>query len=157
VIPEHYRPDIDGLRALAILLVVVYHYFGVLGGYIGVDIFFVISGYLISLQIMTSLEKQSFSLVEFYAKRIRRILPALVVVICSCLAFAWFFLFPTDFVLLGKHSAAGILNVSNLVLWSESGYFDTSSTHKPLLHFWSLGIEEQFYLVWPLLLILFLS
>ena len=126
-----------------------------LGGYIGVDIFFVISGYLISLQIMTALEKQSFSLCDFYAKRIRRILPALAVVICTCLAFGWFFLFPTDFVLLGKHSAAGILNVSNLVLWSESGYFDTSSTRKPFLHFWSLGIEEQFYLVWPLLLILF--
>jgi peptidoglycan/LPS O-acetylase OafA/YrhL len=135
--------------------VIVYHYFGVLGGYVGVDIFFVISGYLISLQIMTALESQSFSLTDFYAKRIRRILPALAVVICTCLAFAWFFLFPTDFVLLGKHSAAGILNVSNLVLWSESGYFDTSSTRKPFLHFWSLGIEEQFYLVWPLLLIVF--
>ncbi len=133
----------------------MYHYFGVLGGYIGVDIFFVISGYLISLQIMTALGKQSFSLIEFYAKRIRRILPALAVVICSCLLFAWFFLFPTDFVLLGKHSAAGILNISNLVLWSESGYFDTASSRKPFLHFWSLGIEEQFYLVWPLLLILF--
>ncbi len=104
---------------------------------------------------MTALESQSFSLTDFYAKRIRRILPALAVVICTCLGFAWFFLFPTDFVLLGKHSASGILNISNLVLWSESGYFDTSSTHKPFLHFWSLGIEEQFYLVWPLLLILF--
>ena len=152
---DHYRPDIDGLRALAILLVIVYHYFGVLGGYIGVDIFFVISGYLISLQIMTALNSASFSITEFYAKRIRRILPALAVVICACLSFAWFFLFPTDFVLLGKHSAAGILNISNLVLWSESGYFDTSSTRKPFLHFWSLGIEEQFYLVWPVLLIVF--
>ena len=116
VIPDHYRPDIDGLRALAILLVVVYHYFGVLGGYIGVDIFFVISGYLISLQIMTALDRASFSITEFYAKRIRRILPALAIVICASLTFAWFFLFPTDFVLLGKHSAAGILNVSNLLL-----------------------------------------
>lgn len=104
---------------------------------------------------MSALDRQSFSLSEFYAKRIRRILPALVVVICTCLTFSWFFLFPTDFVLLGKHSAAGILNISNLVLWSEAGYFDTSSTHKPLLHFWSLGIEEQFYLVWPLFLIIF--
>lgn len=126
-----------------------------LGGYIGVDIFFVISGYLITFQIITALNSHSFSLTDFYAKRIRRILPALVVVICSSLIFAWFFLFPTDFVLLGKHSTAGILNISNLVLWSEAGYFDTASTRKPFLHFWSLGIEEQFYLVWPLLLILF--
>ena len=126
-----------------------------LGGYIGVDIFFVISGYLISFQIITALNSQSFSLADFYAKRIRRILPALAVVICSSLIFAWFFLFPTDFVLLGKHTTAGILNISNLVLWSESGYFDTASTRKPFLHFWSLGIEEQFYLVWPVLLILF--
>ncbi len=133
----------------------MYHYFGVLGGYIGVDIFFVISGYLITFQIISALNSQSFSLADFYAKRIRRILPALAVVICSSLIFAWFFLFPTDFVLLGKHSTAGILNVSNVVLWSESGYFDTASTRKPFLHFWSLGIEEQFYLVWPLLLILF--
>lgn len=153
--PDHYRPDIDGLRALAILLVVVYHYFGVLGGYIGVDIFFVISGYLITQQILTALNTNTFSLADFYAKRIRRILPALAVVICSCLIFSWFFLFPTDFVLLGKHSTAGILNISNFVLWSESGYFDTASTRKPFLHFWSLGIEEQFYLVWPLLLIAF--
>ncbi len=153
--PANYRPDIDGLRALAILLVVVYHYFGVLGGYIGVDIFFVISGYLITFQIITSLDRQSFRLSDFYAKRVRRILPALVFVICSCLLFSWFFLFPTDFVLLAKHATAGILNVSNLVLWLEAGYFDTSSTHKPFLHLWSLGIEEQFYLVWPLLLMLF--
>ena len=133
----------------------MYHYFGVLGGYIGVDIFFVISGYLITFQIISALNSQSFSLADFYAKRIRRILPALAVVICSSLIFAWFFLFPTDFVLLGKHSTAGILNISNFVLWSESGYFDTASTRKPFLHFWSLGIEEQFYLVWPLLLIIF--
>lgn len=104
---------------------------------------------------MTALADQSFSLTDFYAKRIRRILPALVVVIVVCLIFSWFFLFPTDFVSLGKHSAGGILNISNLVLWSESGYFDTASHHKPLLHLWSLGIEEQFYLIWPLLLILF--
>jgi peptidoglycan/LPS O-acetylase OafA/YrhL len=153
--PANYRPDIDGLRALAILLVVIYHYFGVLGGYIGVDIFFVISGYLITFQIITSLDNQSFSLTDFYAKRVRRILPALAFVICSCLLFSWFFLFPTDFVLLAKHTTAGILNVSNIVLWLEAGYFDASSTHKPFLHLWSLGIEEQFYLVWPLLLMLF--
>lgn len=152
---SHYRPDIDGLRALAILLVVVYHYFGVLGGYIGVDIFFVISGYLITYQIVQGLEKRSFTLSSFYAKRVRRILPALAFVICACLLYSWFFVFPTDFTLLGKHGAAGILNISNLVLWSEAGYFDTASSHKPFLHFWSLGIEEQFYLVWPLLLILF--
>lgn len=153
--PENYRPDIDGLRALAIFLVVAYHYFGVLGGYIGVDIFFVISGYLISYQIITAMDQGTFSLTDFYAKRIRRILPALAFVICTCLIVAWFFLFPTDLVLLAKHSVAGILNVSNILLWQEAGYFDNASTHKPLLHFWSLGIEEQFYIVWPLQLILF--
>ena len=137
------------------MLVVIYHYFGVLGGYIGVDIFFVISGYLISFQIITALDRKSFSLTDFYAKRVRRILPALAFVICACLLFSWFFLFPTDFVLLAKHTTAGILNVSNIVLWYEAGYFDASSSHKPFLHFWSLGIEEQFYLVWPLLLTLF--
>ncbi len=126
-----------------------------MGGYIGVDIFFVISGYLISFQIITALDRKSFSLTDFYAKRVRRILPALAFVICACLLFSWFFLFPADFVRLGKHATAGILNVSNIVLWYEAGYFDASSSHKPFLHFWSLGIEEQFYLLWPLLLILF--
>lgn len=150
-----YRPDIDGLRAIAILLVVVYHYFGVLGGYIGVDIFFVISGYLITRQIVLGLESESFSIGSFYAKRVRRILPALAFVICVCLLYGWFYLFPTDYALLAKHGMAGIFNVANLTLWSESGYFDTASHRKPFLHFWSLGIEEQFYFVWPILLILF--
>ena len=155
--PHHpsYRPDIDGLRAIAILLVVVYHYFGVLGGYIGVDIFFVISGYLITRQIVLGLESKTFSIASFYAKRVRRILPALAFVICACLLYGWFYVFPTDYALLAKHGMAGIFNVANLTLWSESGYFDTASHRKPFLHFWSLGIEEQFYLVWPILLILF--
>jgi len=152
--PKHYRSDIDGLRALAVLLVVTYHYFQVSGGYIGVDIFFVISGYLISQQIFRDLEKNTFSLSEFYAKRIRRILPPLVLMVVMTLAAGWFLLLPTDFMSLGKHAAAGIAYVSNLLLWTESGYFDAPSAHKPFLHLWSLGIEEQFYLTWPLALIL---
>ena len=154
ILPSHYRPDIDGLRALAVLLVVSYHYFQVRGGYIGVDIFFVISGYLISYQIFSDLDTHSFSLTVFYAKRIRRIFPPLVLMILTTLVAGWFLLLPTDFQSLGKHAAAGISNVANLLLWTESGYFDAPSGHKPFLHLWSLGIEEQFYLTWPIALIL---
>ncbi len=153
VLPSHYRPDIDCLRAIAVLLVVCYHYFQVRGGYIGVDIFFVISGYLISYQIFSDLDTRSFSLTVFYAKRIRRIFPPLVLMIVVTLLAGWYLLLPTDFRSLGKHAVAGIFNIDNLLLWSESGYFDAPSGHKPFLHLWSLGIEEQFYLTWPLALI----
>lgn len=149
-----YRPDIDGLRAVAVLSVVVYHAFpGLLkGGFVGVDIFFVISGFLISIIIFNSLERDSFSFYDFYSRRIRRIFPALLIVLISCYAFGWFALLADEYKQLGKHIAAGAGFVSNLVLWGESGYFDSAAETKPLLHLWSLGIEEQFYIVWPVLL-----
>lgn len=151
-----YRPDIDGLRALAILPVVAFHAFpgSVPGGFIGVDVFFVISGYLISRLIFERLARGTFTLPDFYARRIRRIFPALAVVLAACLAWGWTSLFAEDFARLGKHTAAGAGFVANLVLWTEAGYFDAASETKPLLHLWSLGIEEQFYLVWPPILAL---
>lgn len=119
---------------------------------IGVDIFFVISGFLISTIIFGSLDRADFSFEAFYIRRIRRIFPALLIVLLSCLAFGWFALLADEYEGLGKHIAAGAGFVSNLALWNESGYFDAESSTKPLLHLWSLGIEEQFYIVWPLLL-----
>ena len=149
-----YRPDIDGLRAIAVMSVVLFHAFpGRLpGGFTGVDVFFIISGYLISTIIYGSLERNTFSFTEFYARRIKRIFPALLLVLVSCYAFGWFTLFADEFGQLGKHIAGGAGFISNFVLWDESGYFDTTSDIKPLLHLWSLGIEEQFYIFWPFIL-----
>lgn len=148
-----YRPDIDGLRAIAIVSVVVFHAFpGALpGGFIGVDIFFVISGFLISTILFENLGKGTFSFAEFYARRVRRLFPALFVVLTTTYAMGWFSLLADEYRQFGRHVAAGAGFVSNLVLWSESGYFDTTAETKPLLHLWSLGIEEQYYLIWPLL------
>jgi len=149
-----YRPDIDGLRAVAVLSVVAFHAFpnGVKGGFIGVDIFFVISGYLISTIIFQNLDKGTFSFIDFYVRRIKRIFPALILVLVTSYAFGWFALFADEYKQLGKHIAAGAGFVSNIMLWGEAGYFDNSAETKPLLHLWSLGVEEQFYIVWPLLL-----
>lgn len=149
-----YRSDIDGLRAIAVLLVVGFHAFPhwVKGGFIGVDIFFVISGFLISSIILGNLESNTFSFTEFYSRRIRRIFPALLVVLTTCFTIGWFVLFADEYKLFGKHMAAGAGFVSNLVFWDESGYFDKAAETKPLLHLWSLGIEEQFYIAWPVLL-----
>ncbi|HEX5124496.1 MAG TPA: acyltransferase family protein [Rhodanobacteraceae bacterium] len=154
---DGYRRDIDGLRAFAVLAVVAFHAFPWLmpGGFVGVDVFFVISGYLISGLISERLAAGRFTFADFYARRIRRIFPALVVVLAACLAFGWFALLPGEFEQLGKHIAAGMGFVSNFALWREAGYFDESASMKPLLHLWSLGIEEQFYLVWPLALFAF--
>lgn len=148
-----YRPDIDGLRAFAVLIVVVFHAFETLlpGGFIGVDIFFVISGYLISSIIFKNMERGTFSFVDFYVRRIKRILPVLIVVLATCYLYGWFKMFPAEFMALGKHIAAGSVFGSNFALWQEAGYFDAASTTKPLLHLWSLAIEEQFYLLWPVL------
>lgn len=149
-----YRSDIDGLRGVAVLVVVGFHAFPnyVPGGYVGVDVFFVISGYLISKLILEAHARGSFSIADFYARRVRRILPALIVVLAACYGFAWFVLLQDEFASLGRHITGGAWFVSNFVLFHESGYFDSAAELKPLLHLWSLGIEEQFYLVWPLLL-----
>ena len=150
-----YRSEIDGLRAIAVLLVVIFHAFpGKLnGGFIGVDIFFVISGFLISSIILENLNNDTFSFTTFYGRRVRRIFPALSIVLIASLAFGWFELLPGEYKQLGKHIAGGASFLSNFILWGESGYFDNPTT-KPLLHLWSLGIEEQFYIVWPLFLFL---
>jgi len=152
LIHPKYRPDIDGLRAVAILSVVGFHAFPekVQGGFIGVDVFFVISGFLISTIIFSSLERGRFSFFEFYVRRIRRIFPALIFVMFVCFVVGWFTLLSYDFKSLGKHISAGAIFVSNFVLWKESGYFDAAAETKPLLHLWSLAIEEQFYIFWPI-------
>jgi peptidoglycan/LPS O-acetylase OafA/YrhL len=151
-----YRPDIDGLRALAVLAVIGFHAYpsSVAGGFIGVDIFFVISGFLISSIIFQGLDSGSFSFANFYARRIRRIFPALFIVLAACLAFGWNLMLTDEYILLGKHTLAGAAFGPNFVFLKEAGYFDGSAELKPLLHLWSLGIEEQFYIVWPLLLVL---
>jgi peptidoglycan/LPS O-acetylase OafA/YrhL len=150
-----YRPDIDGLRALAVLSVVGFHAFpGIFpGGFIGVDVFFVISGYLITGLIYEEIVAKSFSLMEFYARRIRRIFPALIFTILLTVILGLLIMQPEEYAQLGKHVVGGTLFYSNLLLWSEAGYFDVSAQVKPLLHLWSLGVEEQFYLIWPLALL----
>jgi len=150
----NYRSYIDGLRAIAVLSVLSFHAFPTWfrGGFTGVDIFFVISGFLISTIIFEGLEKGTFSFVDFYARRIRRIFPALLLVLICCFAFGWFTLLPDEYMLLGKHMAGGASFISNFLFWNEAGYFDKAAETKPLLHLWSLGIEEQFYIIWPLLL-----
>jgi peptidoglycan/LPS O-acetylase OafA/YrhL len=157
-LPSHpaYRRDIDGLRALAVLSVVLYHAFPnwLRGGFAGVDIFFVISGFLIGSILIAGIEQGTFSFADFYARRIRRIFPALILVMGSCLVFGWFALFPDEYKMLGKHVVGGAGFLSNFFLWKEVGYFDTAAETKPLLHLWSLGIEEQFYIFWPVLMIL---
>jgi peptidoglycan/LPS O-acetylase OafA/YrhL len=151
-----YRPDIDGLRAIAVFLVIVFHLFPnrLAGGFIGVDIFFVISGFLISSIIFSGLDLDKFSFVDFYSRRIRRIFPAFLLVLLASSAFGWYVLFIHEHVQLGKHIIGSTTFISNFVLLSESGYFDSSADTKPLLHLWSLAIEEQFYLLWPLLMAL---
>lgn len=151
---QDYRPDIDGLRALAIVSVVIFHAFPAefAGGFIGVDVFFVISGFLITRILLKHCQAGTFTFTDFYARRIRRIFPALIVVLAACLVMGWFALLAHEYRQLGKHVAAAAGFVSNLALLGEAGYFDNASETKPLLHLWSLGIEEQFYLLWPVLI-----
>lgn len=151
-----YRPDIDGLRAIAVLAVVIFHAFpqALPGGFVGVDVFFVISGYLISSIIFKALDGGTFSFADFYARRVRRIFPALVLVVLTSLLLGWAVLLPDEYAQLGKHAAAGLGFVANVAYWMESGYFDTAAELKPLLHLWSLGVEEQFYIVWPAVVLL---
>lgn len=149
-----YRPDIDGLRAVAIISVLVFHAFPSFlpGGFVGVDIFFVISGYLISDIIVRRLELGRFGFCEFYARRVKRIFPSLIVVLSATLILGSIFLPPIQLEKLGKHTVASAGFFENYVLLWESGYFDIASDLKPLKHIWSLALEEQFYLIYPLLL-----
>lgn len=150
----NYRREIDGLRALAVLPVIFFHagWSAFSGGFVGVDVFFVISGYLISSIIISELRAGSFSLARFYERRARRILPALIVVVLVCLPFAWAWLLPSDLKDFSKSVRAVFTFSSNVLFKHQSGYFDTAAELKPLLHTWSLAVEEQFYLVFPLLL-----
>jgi peptidoglycan/LPS O-acetylase OafA/YrhL len=153
---EHadYRPDIDGLRAVAVIGVVIYHALPTLlpGGFVGVDIFFVISGYLISGIILRALERGRFSFIDFYIRRVKRIFPALIVMLIAVLVFSWLLLLSDEYRTLGKHIVGGAGFALNLLLYNDfNAYFGVTTT--PLLHLWSLGVEEQFYLLWPLLLV----
>jgi peptidoglycan/LPS O-acetylase OafA/YrhL len=149
-----YRPDIDGLRAVAVVAVIIFHAFPTYlpGGFVGVDIFFVISGFLITQILLIDLNDGTFNAATFYARRIRRIFPALIVVLIAVFALGWHFLLPIELASLCKNIFASAFFSANLMLLTESGYFDLDAHMKPLLHLWSLGIEEQFYLLWPLIL-----
>jgi peptidoglycan/LPS O-acetylase OafA/YrhL len=151
-----YRADIDGLRATAVLSVIGFHANQSLipGGFVGVDIFFVISGFLISSLILNRLKDDTFSFLEFYGRRIRRLFPALTIVLLTTLILGWFTLFPAEYAALGKNTLAGAAFVANIQTYSEIGYFDAPAATKPLLHLWSLGVEEQFYFIFPALLLL---
>ncbi|MDZ7752521.1 MAG: acyltransferase family protein [Gammaproteobacteria bacterium] len=152
-----YRPEIDGLRAVAVLPVMLFHggFEGFGGGFVGVDVFFVISGYLITSIILADKEKGRFSLLTFYERRARRILPALFFVMVACLPLAWTLLGPSELKDFSQSLFSVVFFASNFLFWIESGYFDAAAELKPLLHTWSLAVEEQFYLVFPLLLMLF--
>lgn len=151
-----YRPEVDGLRALAVLPVVLYHAGVPLfsGGFVGVDVFFVISGYLITSIILAELACGEFSLIRFYERRARRILPALSVMMLACLPMAWLWLDPLDLKAFAKSLVAVPLFSSNVLFWMESGYFDGEADLKPLIHTWTLGVEEQYYVLIPLWLML---
>src|SRR6202011_5851644 len=153
---DRYRPDIYGLRAIAVVLVLNFHAFPEAnsGGFIGVDVFFVISGFLITGIIVRELDRERFSLLGFYNRRIRRIFPALIVVLCATLVLGWLWMLPAAYAQLSADVFASAAFFPNIALLLQSGYFDIESGKKPLLHLWSLGIEEQFYLLWPLILML---
>ncbi|WP_426322371.1 acyltransferase family protein [Pseudoduganella sp. R-43] len=152
-----YRREIDGLRAVAVLPVILFHagfqFFG--GGFVGVDVFFVISGYLITTILIHELEAGQFSILNFYERRARRILPALFLLLFACLPFAWLWLVPDDLKGFAQSLVAVTAFASNILFWEQSDYFDSSAEFKPLLHTWSLAVEEQFYLLFPLFLMLF--
>jgi peptidoglycan/LPS O-acetylase OafA/YrhL len=149
-----YRAYIDGLRAVAVVPVVLCHagFTTMSGGFVGVDVFFVISGFLITSLIVSDLDAGTFSLVGFYERRVRRILPALFAVIALCSVAAWFVFMPVEFAYFARSVIAAVMFCSNVLFWQESGYFDAAAQVKPLLHTWSLAVEEQFYIFFPLLL-----
>ena len=150
-LPNRYRPDLDGLRAIAVGLVIGFHTFPSIfpGGFAGVDVFFVISGYLITKILLSQIEQGQLSIINFYARRVRRIFPALILLLTTCYCIGWFYFTGPEFQQLAKHIASGSFFISNFTLLSEAGYFDSSADSKPLLHLWSLGVEEQFYIFLP--------
>src|SRR3569623_482997 len=149
-----YRRDIDGLRAVAVLFVIGFHYFPTVirGGFVGVDVFFVISGFLINSLIHQDVAAGRFSISEIYGRRIRRIFPALILILLAALVVGFLFMLPDAFRTLGLNTAASAGFVANIALFLQQDYFAPSAELNPLLHIWSLGVEEQFYLVWPLIL-----
>ncbi|MEZ5385703.1 MAG: acyltransferase [Prosthecobacter sp.] len=149
----NYRPDIDGLRAVAVLPVLFYHA-GVsfTGGYVGVDVFFVISGFLITRLLVRDLERGRFSLLEFWHRRVRRIFPALFVMVLFTVVAGGFLMIPADYKELGQSVVAQSLLVANIFFWDDTGYFARAAESKPLLHTWSLAVEEQFYVLFPVVL-----
>lgn len=150
-----FREDINGLRAIAVIAVVLFHFnpSWMPGGFAGVDVFFVISGFLMTGIIFRGIEQGNFSIIKFYLARANRIIPALAVLCLVLLVFGWFYLIPSDYALLGKHAATSVGFISNIIYWRESGYFDASSHEKWLLHTWSLSVEWQFYIVYPIVLV----
>lgn len=146
-----YRADIDGLRACAVVPVVLFHAGipAITGGFVGVDVFFVISGYVISARLLEDLNSGRFSVIQFYERRVRRIFPALLFVIAVTTIAAGFLLLPREMIDFSKSLAASALFASNIYFWKQSGYFDIASTLRPLLHLWSLAVEEQFYVLMP--------
>ncbi|EIJ36530.1 acyltransferase family protein [Thiothrix nivea] len=151
-----YRKEIDGLRAVAVLPVIFYHagFAWFPGGYVGVDVFFVISGYLITSIILGELEAGRFTLAGFYERRARRILPALFFVLLACLPFAWLWLLPDELTAFGQSVMAVVGFVSNILFWLQTDYFGPTAEQIPLLHTWSLAVEEQYYLLFPLFMLL---
>ncbi|WP_227734571.1 acyltransferase family protein, partial [Yersinia proxima] len=156
---NEYRSDIDGLRAIAVIAVILYHFnlFNVSGGFIGVDVFFVISGYLITKGILSLSGTGRFSYSGFYIRRSRRLLPALIVVIFISYLVSSIIFSPVDFGLMSLSTIFSVLGFSNVYFWLSSGYFDADSSIKPLLHTWSLSVEMQFYLIWPFIVVFFSS
>lgn len=152
-----FRNDINGLRAIAIIAVLIFHFEPNLlpGGYAGVDVFFVISGYLMTKIIFQGIERKEFNLLRFYIARVNRILPSLIILCLSVGIFGWFNLNPIEYKKLMLHISQSLAFVSNIGYWHESGYFDNASTEKWLLHTWSLSVEWQFYIIFPACMLLF--
>lgn len=150
-----FRKDINGLRAIAVIAVVLFHFNAswMPGGFAGVDVFFVISGFLMTGIIFRGIEQENFSILKFYVARANRIIPALAVLCLVLLVFGWFYLTPLDYSALGKHVGSSMGFLSNIIYWRESGYFDAASHEKWLLHTWSLSAEWQFYIIYPLVLV----